>query len=77
MTGATTTTYLVVNNNYCTTTVILLYRSTADLHLLLRPLISSRRMDLTTPPAACLRTRLARCCCGQTGTVCLRGLVNR
>ena len=39
--------------------------SAVDLLLLLRPLISSRRMGLTTPPAARLRTRPARCCSGQ------------
>ena len=38
--------------------------STADVLLLLRPLIRRRRMGLTTPPAACLGTRPARCCRG-------------
>ena len=53
MTGATTT----------TTTTIGVPTSTADFLLLLRLLISSGRMGLTTPPAACLRARRARCCC--------------
>ena len=73
MTGATTAT--------TTTTTTTVPTSTADFLLLLRPLISSRKMGLTTPPAACLRTclrtRLARCCCGQAQSAYEYSLIGR
>ena len=74
MTGATTATTT-------TTTTTTVPTSTADFLLLLRPLISSRKMGLTTPPAACLRTclrtRLARCCCGQAQSAYEYSLIGR
>ena len=56
--------------------------STADILLLVRPLKSSRsswrRIGLTTPPAACLRTRPAHCCCcGQAQSTYKYSLIRR
>ena len=66
MKGATTTTAVV-------TTTAAVPTSAADILLFLRPLISCRRMGLTTPPGTyCMSGGRALTLLLWTGTVCLR-----